>query len=92
LILKRKPNLFLTAAKQSPLKENDQRKNAGKAPHVCELVDLENADLKKKLIRTKRALEETYSKLKLSNERKEIIEKDIRQQILKTQNVMNIIF
>ena len=58
------------------------------APNECAKVDQENAELKRKLIRTKRAFEETYQKLRISNQRKALVEKDIKNQILKTHNVL----
>lgn len=56
--------------------------------HDCAKVDKENSDLRHKLLRTRRAFEETYNKLRTANQRKEQAERDIRQQILKTQNVL----
>ncbi|KAH8285356.1 hypothetical protein KR054_008177 [Drosophila jambulina] len=58
------------------------------APHDCAKVDLENAELRRKLIRTKRAFEDTYEKLRLANKAKAQVEKDIKNQILKTHNVL----
>jgi centrosomin len=55
---------------------------------VDQSVDFLPVFFQKKLLRTRRALEETFLKLKLSNQKKEQVEKDIRQQILKTQNVL----
>lgn len=59
-----------------------------KINHDCLKVEQENIELKKKYIRTRRALEETWSNLKKANQRKEQIEKDIRMQLFKTQNVL----
>ncbi|KAH8340199.1 hypothetical protein KR067_013310 [Drosophila pandora] len=56
--------------------------------HDCAKVDLENAELRRKLIRTKRAFEDTYEKLRLANKAKAQVEKDIKNQILKTHNVL----
>ncbi|XP_043645862.1 centrosomin isoform X2 [Drosophila teissieri] len=56
--------------------------------HDCAKVDLENAELRRKLIRTKRAFEDTYEKLRQANKAKAQVEKDIKNQILKTHNVL----
>ncbi|XP_037942398.1 centrosomin isoform X2 [Teleopsis dalmanni] len=56
--------------------------------HDCAKVDQENAELRRKLLRTKRALEDTYQKLHISNQKKAQVEKDIKNQILKTHNVL----
>ncbi|XP_055923047.1 centrosomin isoform X2 [Eupeodes corollae] len=56
--------------------------------HDCAKVDQENAELRSKLIRTKRALQDTVNKLRTSNQRKEQVEKEIKSQILKTHNVL----
>lgn len=65
---------------------------AGQEPtmkkHDCAKVDQENAELRRKLLRTKRAFEDTYEKLRNANQRKAQIEKDIKNQILKTHNVL----
>ncbi|XP_017081547.2 centrosomin isoform X2 [Drosophila eugracilis] len=61
---------------------------AGATAHDCAKVDLENAELRRKLIRTKRAFEDTYEKLRLANKAKAQVEKDIKNQILKTHNVL----
>uniref|UniRef100_A0A1A9WV11 Centrosomin N-terminal motif 1 domain-containing protein n=1 Tax=Glossina brevipalpis TaxID=37001 RepID=A0A1A9WV11_9MUSC len=57
-------------------------------PHDCAKVEQENAELRRKLIRTKRALEDTYEKLRSANQRKAQIEKDIKNQIVKTHIVL----
>lgn len=54
----------------------------------CELIEKENVELKVKLERTRRAFEKTWAQLRLSNQRKEQIEKDIRQEIYKTHTVL----
>lgn len=56
--------------------------------HDCEKVDRENAELRRKLDRTRRAFERTWAQLRVSNQRKEQIEKDIRQEIYKTHSVL----
>ncbi|KAI8128670.1 Centrosomin [Lucilia cuprina] len=56
--------------------------------HDCLKVEQENAELRRKLLRTKRAFEDTYEKLRNANQRKAQIEKDIKNQILKTHNVL----
>ncbi|EDV98428.1 GH23115 [Drosophila grimshawi] len=61
----------------------------GQTPmHDCAKVEQENADLRRKLIRTKRAFEDTYDKLRVVNKAKAQVEKDIKNQILKTHNVL----
>ncbi|XP_032293376.1 centrosomin isoform X4 [Drosophila virilis] len=64
--------------------------SAGELPpiHDCAKVEQENADLRRKLIRTKRAFEDTYEKLRVVNKAKAQVEKDIKNQILKTHNVL----
>ncbi|KAH8245858.1 hypothetical protein KR038_005881 [Drosophila bunnanda] len=73
----------------------DSKPNLGASPssataaaHDCAKVDLENAELRRKLIRTKRAFEDTYEKLREANKAKAQVEKDIKNQILKTHNVL----
>ncbi|XP_023168796.2 centrosomin isoform X3 [Drosophila hydei] len=56
--------------------------------HDCLKVEQENAELRRKLIRTKRAFEDTYEKLRVVNKAKAQVEKDIKNQILKTHNVL----
>nr|XP_022914365.1 interaptin isoform X2 [Onthophagus taurus] len=52
-----------------------------------ELVN-ENNDLRKKLLRTRRALEDTVSQLTMANQRKKQVEKTICKQIHKTSQVL----
>lgn len=66
----------------------DMQNAEGNRPHDCEKIEQEYSELKKKYNRTRRALEDTWSKLRSANHRKEQIERDIRQQIMKTQNVL----
>ncbi|XP_055706185.1 centrosomin isoform X2 [Phlebotomus papatasi] len=54
----------------------------------CQVIKEENIELKKRLVRTKRQLEETVQRLKQSNKHKEQIERDIQTQILKTHSVL----
>lgn len=56
--------------------------------HDCEKIEKENAELRRKLERTRRAFEKTWAQLRISNQRKEQIEKDIRQEIYKTHSVL----
>lgn len=56
--------------------------------HDCAKVEQEMAELRRKLIRTKRAFEDTYEKLRVVNKAKAQVEKDIKNQILKTHNVL----
>lgn len=48
----------------------------------------ENTDLKQRLLRTRRALEETVTQLTLANQRKKQVEKTIVNQIHKTSQVL----
>lgn len=48
----------------------------------------ENNELKRKLLRMKRALEETATQLNLANQRKKQVEKTICKQIHKTSQVL----
>lgn len=57
--------------------------------HDCVKVDQEISELKRKLTKTKRLLEDTFKQLKYSNHRKEHIEREINQQILKTHSVLH---
>lgn len=52
------------------------------------MIEKENVELKHKLERTRRAFEKTWTQLRFSNQRKEQIEKDIRQEIYKTHTVL----
>ncbi|XP_054091035.1 centrosomin isoform X2 [Zeugodacus cucurbitae] len=62
---------------------------AGTHPiHDCIKVEQENAELRRKLVQTKRAFEETYKKLHIANQRKETFQKEIKDQIVKTKNVL----
>ncbi|XP_036334417.1 centrosomin isoform X2 [Rhagoletis pomonella] len=56
--------------------------------HDCIKVEQENTELRRKLVQTKRAFEETYKKLHYSNKRKESFEKEVKEQILKTKNTL----
>lgn len=56
--------------------------------HDCAKVELEMAEMRRKLTRTKRAFEDTYEKLRIVNIAKAQVEKDIKNQILKTHNVL----
>lgn len=44
--------------------------------------------MRQKLEKTRRAFEKTWNQLRISNQRKEQIEKDIRQEIYKTHSVL----
>ncbi|XP_070068271.1 centrosomin isoform X2 [Drosophila takahashii] len=72
----------------SPDSKSNLATAAAATVHDCAKVDLENAELRRKLIRTKRAFEDTYEKLRLANKAKAQVEKDIKNQILKTHNVL----
>lgn len=58
--------------------------------HDCDQVDGENQELKRRLAHLKRTLEHTFNKLKTSNQMKEKVERDIQQQLIKTNNVLKI--
>ncbi|XP_067628089.1 centrosomin-like isoform X2 [Eurosta solidaginis] len=76
--------------KTRPTNSNNNSVSAtGTSPiHDCVKVEQENSELRRKLVQTKRAFEETYKKLHISNQRKEKFEKEIKVQILKTNNVL----
>lgn len=57
-------------------------------PHDCEKIEQENIELKRKLEKTRKAFEKTWAHLRISNQRKEQIEKDIRNEIYKTHSVL----
>lgn len=61
---------------------------SGLLQHDCDKIDHENSELRRKLDRTRRAFERTWAQLRISNQRKEQIEKDIRQEIYKTHSVL----
>ncbi|KAJ8977502.1 hypothetical protein NQ317_017120 [Molorchus minor] len=59
--------------------------------HCCQKtleIAHENSDLKRKLLRMRRALEETANQLNLANQRKKQVEKTICKQIHKTSQVL----
>ncbi|KAH8405801.1 hypothetical protein KR215_009282 [Drosophila sulfurigaster] len=56
--------------------------------HDCAKVEKEMAELKRKLLHTKRSFEDTYKRLCAVNKAKAQVEKDIKNQILKTHNVL----
>ncbi|XP_001360950.3 centrosomin isoform X1 [Drosophila pseudoobscura] len=68
--------------------QQQQQQPSATITHDCAKVEQENAELRRKLIRTKRAFEDTYEKLRLANKAKAQVEKDIKNQILKTHNVL----
>ncbi|CAO1301634.1 unnamed protein product [Diamesa tonsa] len=55
---------------------------------TCKVLEQEVVEVKKNLSQSKRSLEQAYAKLRTQNLRKAQVEKDIKQQILKTQNVL----
>lgn len=59
--------------------------------HDCHLIEIELSEIKSKYNKTRDALENCYSKLRESNLIKQQKEKDIRQQILKTHNVLKVV-
>lgn len=48
----------------------------------------ENNNLKKKLLKTRKALEDTVTQLSIANQRKKLVEKNICRQIHKTSQVL----
>lgn len=56
--------------------------------HDCDDVQQQNIELKKKLDKTRKMFHKTLIQLQLSNQRKEKIENDIRNEIYKTHNVL----
>lgn len=62
----------------------------GEKGHDCDQVDCENQELKRRLAHMKRTLEHTFNKLKMSNQMKEKVERDIQQQLIKTKNVLKL--
>ncbi|XP_060518754.1 centrosomin isoform X2 [Cylas formicarius] len=74
----------------------DEQNNQIQAPscanqHCCQTsldISRENNELKRKLLRMKRALEETATQLSLANQRKRQVEKTICKQIHKTSQVL----
>lgn len=75
-----------TTTNQSPSKTDNQ--NGVATPHNCAEVDKENIELKRKLAGTHKAYTNILAQLKISNNRKEQVERDIRREICKTQNVL----
>ncbi|KAF2896986.1 hypothetical protein ILUMI_09193 [Ignelater luminosus] len=54
----------------------------------CKKMAQENVELRKRLLRTRRALEETLNRLTLANKQKKEVEKSICKQIVKTSQVL----
>lgn len=54
----------------------------------CKKLESEINEVKKTMVHSKKSLEQAYAKLRNQNLRKAQIEMDIKQQILKTQNVL----
>ncbi len=71
-----------------PLLKTRSEHRMGMECEICKKLSSENVDLKKNLSQSKRSLEQAYAKLRTQNIRKAQIEQDIKQQILKTQNVL----
>ncbi|XP_031627383.1 CDK5 regulatory subunit-associated protein 2-like isoform X2 [Contarinia nasturtii] len=63
-------------------------KNIKIEEHNCGMLEIENAELRTKLERTKRAFEKTWAQLRFSNQRKEQIASDIRHEIYKTHSTL----
>ncbi|CAG9854187.1 unnamed protein product [Phyllotreta striolata] len=83
--------LELTESMNNMLEENKPMQNVP-CCQVCsqKLIEMEkdNTDLKKKLLRMRRALEESANQLSLANQRKKEVEKTICKQIHKTSQVL----
>ncbi len=73
-----------------PIAEPTLNKSPSKTvvTHNCAQVDKENAELKRKLLGTHKAYTNILTQLKVSNHRKEQVERDIKREICKTQNVL----
>lgn len=89
------PNVFKTKAFHFPIAVIPMTPATGlwttqsvNSPHDCDKIEQENAELKRKLEKTRKAFEKTWAHLRASNQRKEQIEKDIRNEIYKTHNVL----
>lgn len=52
------------------------------------MVEQQNIELKRRLEKSKKMFQKTWMRLRLSNQRKEQIENDIRHEIYKTHNVL----
>ncbi|XP_055306527.1 centrosomin-like [Sitodiplosis mosellana] len=88
LVLKKTNKLNLLQKRVSV--DDDSLQKGGKDCHDqnCEMIEKENRELKHKLERTRKAFEKTWAQLRFSNQRKEQIEKDMRQEIYKTHTVL----
>lgn len=62
--------------------------DAGKPIHDCAKIEADFAELKRRYKQTRRHLELAYDSIKSSNKRKEQVERDIKQQIQKTNVVL----
>ncbi|XP_030752474.1 centrosomin-like isoform X3 [Sitophilus oryzae] len=81
----------LTESMNNLFEEHQDELHAQGQTHCCQKsrhVEQENNDLKQKLLRMKRALEETAAQLNLANQRKKQVEKTICKQIHKTSQVL----
>lgn len=58
------------------------------AVHDCVKIEADFAELKRRYKQTRRHLELAYDSIKSSNKRKEQVERDIKQQIQKTNVVL----
>ncbi|KRT83804.1 hypothetical protein AMK59_3983 [Oryctes borbonicus] len=83
--------LELTESMSNLLNKDEQQLLPCNNEQCClktkEIVN-ENNDLRKRLLRTRRALEETVSQLTIANQRKKQVEKTICKQIHKTSQVL----
>ncbi|XP_055692728.1 centrosomin isoform X2 [Lutzomyia longipalpis] len=77
----------LSTASTVEMKESPEQQMGQTMMMQQEILE-ENKELKKRLVRMKRQLEETVQRLKQSNKQKEQIERDIQMQILKTHSVL----
>ncbi|KAF7273109.1 hypothetical protein GWI33_014168 [Rhynchophorus ferrugineus] len=81
----------LTESMNNLFDEHRSDRNISAGGHCCEKllqVEQENNELKQKMLRMKRALEETAAQLNLANQRKKQVEKTICKQIHKTSQVL----
>lgn len=59
-----------------------------KPVHDCEAIENENLELKRKLLRTRKAFMDTWNNLKAANLQKERVVNDIRHQVQLTHKVL----
>ncbi|CRL02546.1 CLUMA_CG015749, isoform A [Clunio marinus] len=68
--------------------EHQQASSSSSTCESCKNLESEIIEIKKKMSHSKKSLEQAYARLRNQNLRKAQIEMDIKQQIVKTQNVL----